>query len=284
MGWRARHPFPFFSIAGANSSPTVPMPLRLLPSVVLAALVATPCWAQGLRPLALSDPIAQSDSLYFGGQPQASFEVLRAHLAHEPDDYEALWRTARACLIMGSEGEGWRIQNSWFDTGMEFGNRAVEVRPDGVDGRYWRAAVTGRRALNAAPQYGAKLGEIAYEDAYAILAVDPDHGGAHNILGKMFFEIMSMSRIQRFLGRTFVHTDALRESSWEAAEEHLEAAAADWPDSMLFQYDLAELYRKRGRKDEARAVYARVSHMPVVHPSDATLRRDAVQALEEMGS
>jgi len=259
------------------------MPFRLLTSALCATFVAAPCWAQvpssghGVR------VIDRADSLYFQDQPEASFELLRAHLADDPGDYDALWRTARACLAMGAAGEGWRVQNSWFDTGMDFGNRAVELRPDGVEGRYWRAAVTGRRAQNAAPEYGAKLAEISYEDAYAILAVDPQHGGAHNILGKMFFEIMSMSRFQRFMGRTFVRTAALRESSWEAAEEHLEAAAADWPDWMLFQYDLAELYRKRGRKDEARVVYTHVAHMPLVHPSDATLRQEAVDALEELG-
>jgi tetratricopeptide (TPR) repeat protein len=258
---------------------------RLLPALACATVTAAPCWAQAPAVSAWAGLVVdRADSLYFSGEPEASVELLRAHLADDPDDYDALWRVARACLIMGAAGEGWRIQNSWFDTGMDFGDRAVDVRPDGVEGRYWRAAVTGRRAQNAAPEYGAKLAEISYQDAYTILAVDPDHGGAHNILGKIFFEVMSMSRFQRFVGRTFVRTQALRESSWEAAEEHLVAAAEDWPDWMLFQYDLAELYRKRGRKDEAMAAYARVTHMPVVHPSDETLRRDAGHALEELGS
>jgi len=258
---------------------------RLLPTLAVLALAAAPSAAQSPGAGAWGGRIVtRADSLYFAGEPRASYELLDAHLDDDPDDYDALWRAVRACLVLGAAGEGWRNQNPWFDHGMELGNRSVELRPDGIEGRYWRAAVTGRRAQNAAPEYGAKLAEISYEDAYTILAADPDHGGAHNILGKIFFEVMSMSRIERFFGRTFVRTQALKESSWEAAEEHLEAAAADWPDWMLFQYDLAELYRKRGRKDEAREVYARVTHMPVVHPSDRTLLEGAVQALEDLGS
>ena len=137
--------------------------------------------------------------------------------------------------------------------------------------------------MNAAPEYGAELAQRAYEDAQAILALEPEHGGAHHILGKIFFEIMSMSRIQRWLGRTFVRTDVLRKSSWEEAEVHLEAAAAEWPESVLLQFDLAELYRKRGRKEEAREAYQHVTRMVAIHPSDDVLQRDAERVLEELG-
>jgi tetratricopeptide (TPR) repeat protein len=258
---------------------------RVLLSTLCACAVAAPCGAQ--IPAALNwveGAVESADALYFAGQPEAAFERLREHLADHPNDYEALWRVVRSTLILGDAGEGWRVQNSWFDTGMAFGDQAVEARPDGVEGRYWRGAVYGRRALNAVPEYGAELAQVAYDDAQVILALEPAHGGAHNILGKIFFEVMSMSRIERFFGRTFVRGDALRKSSWEAAELHLEAAAEDWPDSILFQYDLGELYRKRGRKDEARAAYARVASMPAVHPSDRSVQEDAERALEELGS
>jgi len=229
-------------------------------------------------------PVESADALYFAGQPEASFEVLREHLTKDPDDYDALWRVVRSTLTLGSAAEGWLLQNSWLDTGMDFGDQAVAAHPDGVEGRYWRAAVTGRRALNAVAEYGAELAQQAYEDARVILALEPRHGGAHNIIGRIFFEVMSMSRIERFIGRTFVRTDALRESSWEEAELHLEAAAEDWPDRVVFQYDLAELYRKRGREEEARAAYALVTHMAALHPSDSALQEDAERVLEELGS
>jgi len=257
---------------------------RVLLCVACAWFAAAPSAAQ--TPLSLAwatGPVESADALYFAGQPEEAFEVLRAHLAGSPDDYDALWRVVRSTLTLGNAAEGWLLQNSWLDTGMDFGDRAVSVYPGGVEGLYWRAAVTGRRALNAVAEYGAELAQRAYEDARMILAVDPGHGGAHNILGRLFFEIMSMSRIERFMGRTFVRTDVLRESSWEQAEIHLAAASEAWPDWVAFQYDLAQLYRKRGRKEEARAAYARVTHMAAVHPADAALQEDAARVLEELG-
>jgi tetratricopeptide (TPR) repeat protein len=93
-----------------------------------------------------------------------------------------------------------------------------------------------------------------------------------------------MSLIERWMGRAFIRTDVLKQSSWEEAELHLEEAASDWPDWVHFRYDLAALYRKRGRKDEARQAYERVTHMPAVHPWDQALKRDAERMLEELGS
>lgn len=250
------------------------------------ALLASPSAAQAppLFEVWRIGPIDQADALYFGGEPEEAFEVLRTHLADHPEDYEALWRVVRSTVVLGAGSEGWRLQNSWWDTGMLYGDSAVALRPEGADGRYWRGAAYGRRALNAVAEYGAELAQTAYEDAHAILAVEPDHGGAHNILGKIFFEIMSMSRVQRWLGRTFVRTEALKNSSWEEAELHLEAAAEDWPDSILFQYDLGELYKRRGREADAREAYERVTTMGVVHPSDPALQQDAARRLEELGS
>jgi len=259
---------------------------RALVFAAAGTLAAIPCAAQA--PVALEalvvDPVQQADALYYAGEPEHAFEVLSAHLEERPDDYEALWRAVRSTIVLGVASEGWQAQNSWWDTGMAYGDLAVELRPDGVDGRYWRAAAYGRRALNAVAEYGAELAQVAYEDANAILALHPDHGGAHNVVGKIFFEIMSMSRIKRWAGRTFVRTDVLKQSSWEAAEEHLEAAARDWPDSILFQYDLAELYRKRGREEQAREAFERVTGMAAVHPSDPALQHAAAAALEELGS
>jgi Flp pilus assembly protein TadD len=81
-----------------------------------------------------------------------------------------------------------------------------------------------------------------------------------------------------------VRKQALRDSSWEQAEEHLHAAAESWPDLVLFQFDLGQLYRKRGSEDEARAVLLRVTEMVPTHPPDVSFQDDARRYLEVLGS
>ncbi|HET9947930.1 MAG TPA: tetratricopeptide repeat protein, partial [Longimicrobiales bacterium] len=197
---------------------------------------------------------------------------------------EALWRAARARVMVGMSEKEIVDQNSWYDEAIRLGDRAVALRPDGVEGLHWRGAALGRRALNASAGYAAELAQRVFEDANAILALDPDHAGAHNLLGQLFVEVMSLSRIERFIGRMRYDNDALRESSWEAAEHHLQAAVDLAPNTVQFQLDLAKLYERRGREEEARQALEQVLELAPVHPPDASLQRDAERLLEELGS
>ena len=257
-------------------------------SLLALALVTLVPWGSlgAQQPLArLGGALGDADLLYFAGRPQEAYELLERHLQENPNDYEALWRAARAGVVTGvQEKRSIAWQNTWLDPAIALGDRAVALRPDGIDGLYWRGAAAGRRALNAGPGYAADLAQRVYDDAHAILALDPEHGGAHNLLGKLNYEIMSLSAIERFIGRHLVRKPALRDSSWESAELHLRTAAEAWPDYVLFQFDLAQLYRKRDRDDEARDALRRVTEMVPTHPPDASFQDDARRYLEELGS
>ena len=255
------------------------------PYLVILALLAALPWGLEAQPLAhFGNAVGDADLLYFAGRPLEAYELLERHLDEEPRDYEALWRAARAGVVLGIAEESLEAQNRWLDPAIGYGDRAVAERPEGIDGLYWRGAAEGRRAMNAGPSYGADLAQRVYDGAHTILALDPDHGGAHNLLGKLNYEIMSLSRVERFIGRVLVRKQALRDSSWESAELHLRAAAESWPDLLLFHFDLAQLYRKRGREEDARALLLRVTEMVPLHPSDAAFQDDARRHLEELGS
>lgn len=219
--------------------------------------------------------------LYMAGEPKAALDRLEEHLVADPDDYAALWRAARSAVVLATGEEHHLDQNAWLDPAIVYADRAVELRPEGIDGIYWRGVASGRRALNAGPGYAVELAEVVYEDAHTILEADSLHGGAHNMLGKLNFEVMSLSRIKRFIARTFMGTDALDDASWEDAEHHLRRAAELWPDFVLFHFDLGRLYEKRGPRELAVREFAHALALPAVHPTDGGLQERARGFLEE---
>ena len=252
-------------------------------ALACAVMTAIPYASEAQHIPGFGGPIQDADLLYFAGSPKGAYELLERHLEARPTDYEALWRAARSGVVMGISEEGIYPQNRWLDPAILLGDRAVAERPEGTDGLYWRGAATGRRALNAGPSYSATLAQRTYDDAHAILALDSLHGGAHNLLGKLNYEVMSLSRISRFLARLFVRRQVLSGRSWEAAEFHLRTATEVWPDLVLFQFDLAQLYRKRGREEEACRALLRVTEIPRVHPPDRSFQEDAQRFLDEIG-
>ena len=256
--------------------------LRRAQALACALVLASAATGGAQSPM--RDAVDEADALYFDGKVEEAFRVLSEHLATRPDDYDALWRAARAGVVAGVLRQGITSQNERLDPAISFGDRAVELRPDGIDGLYWRGAAEGRRALNAGSDYASRLVQRVYDDAHAILAIDSLHGGAHNLLGRVNYEIMDLPRIARFLARRLVGNEALLDSSWEDAEEYLTRAAELWPDNVLFQLDLGDLYRRRDRDDEARAQLQKVVDMPSVHPADDYFKDSARRLLEDLGS
>ena len=250
----------------------------------LACVLTLGSVAPGVAQSPIRDIVGDADALYFDGKVEEAFALLIEHVETHPDDYDALWRAARAGVVAGVLRQGITSQNERLDPAIVLGDRAVELHPDGIDGLYWRGAAEGRRALNAGSNYAARLVQRVYDDAHAILALDPLHGGAHNLLGRVNYEIMDLPRIARFLARRLVGNDALHDSSWEDAEAYLTRAAELWPDNVLFQLDLGDLYRRRGREDEARAQLQKVVEMPSVHPADDYFKDSARRFLEDLGS
>lgn len=255
--------------------------MRVFRLVILAALALPGALAAQLAGFA--DPVAQADMLFMAGQPELSYETLLEHVEANPNDYGALWRLSRAAVVVGLTFEGSRPQNLWLDPALHFAERALEIDPRGLDATYWRGAAAGRRAMNAKPGYAAELAQLVYDDAHAVLAADSLHGGAHNMLGKLNYEVMSLSRIGRMIARTFMGNEALDDTSWENAEVHLGRAAEAWPDFVLFHFDLGQLQKKRGDEDDAVRSYRQVLALPAIHPLDAMLQQQTREILDDLG-
>jgi len=252
--------------------------LRMALVAALAGAAVAPAGAQDH----LDARLGQADSLYFAGQPQASLELLRADAPWGSHAAGQRWRAIRATVALGMMPGTVEEQNHWLDQGVRLAEEAKDPGPPTLDDLFWGAAAEGRRALNAGPRYAGELGTRARDDARLVLAVDSLHGGAHNVLGRVGLEVLSLSRIQRILARA-TGTPLPGDTSWEEAEYHLRRATELWPWMVLYHLDLAKLLVRRGRDAEARAALERALATPSLHPPDASLKEEARALLAGLG-
>lgn len=252
--------------------------LRL--ALVAAALggSSSPAVAQG-HP---DERPARADSLYFAGEAEASWDLLRTDAPRGSRTADRRWRAIRAAVALGMAPGTATEQNHWLDQAVRLAEEAKDPGPPTVDELFWGAAAEGRRALNAGPRYAGELGTRARDDARVVLAVDSLHGGAHNVLGRVGLEVMSLSRIQRILARA-TGTPFPGDTNWEDAEHHLRRATELWPYMVLYHLDLAKLLVRRGRHAEARAALERALSTPSLHPPDASLKEEARALLASLG-
>jgi hypothetical protein len=251
--------------------------LLLAAGVFLACLAAAsaPVAAQPLRPppaieTTTGDPLSDEtvDDLFFGGRLADALQRLELRIERDSTDAEAFWRASRAALVAGILETGSAAKEAWFTRAGALGEAAVALRPDDPEVLYWAAASIGREALQHGPRTSSQRVQRMWDLTHRVLEIDPEHAGAHNILGKLNHEVMSLSGFERFVGRLLFRIDPLREATWEAALAHHRRAFATDPETVLFGRDLGETLWARGLEDEARDVWSTTLALPSVFPVD----------------
>ncbi|HCR03888.1 MAG TPA: hypothetical protein DIU18_01725 [Gemmatimonadetes bacterium] len=261
-----------------------------LPFFGLALLwitLARPVWAQdslpafdGLPPVPTRPDLSLVDSLYVALDARGSLEAAEEIAGADSTDEEAIWRASRAALALGLLATEESVQMEWYRRSAAHAARVVALDSLRVEGLYLLAAAEGRRALQESPRVIPQLAQEVWVLAQRVLALEPGHPGAHNILGKVNFEVMTLGRVKGFIARLLTGDNtALDSASWVEAERHQLASVKGAPFMILFRYELAQTYLRLGRRAEAELQLRELLALPVRHPPDAVWREDAQRLL-----
>ena len=129
--------------------------------------------------------------------------------------------------------------------------RAVAAHPDAVEDRYALAVVLGLLADHEGGASKVKAASRMYDQLLRILALAPDHIGAHHLLGRLQAGVMRMDRVTRWIATGLLGGGALRGASWDEAERNLTFAVRGAPFIPDYHFELAHLYEDTGRADLA---------------------------------
>jgi tetratricopeptide (TPR) repeat protein len=185
------------------------------------------------------------------------------HTAASPAQFDALVGLAKErlerALLIDEEDEDAR--RPLLAEAERYSRAAAELRPDEAEGWFLVAASIGLRSQYESMRQQVRLGAEIWELAATALERDPNHPGAHHVMGRLNLEAMELSGFGRMIATHLFGSQTLRRASWEQAESHLEKAAELEP-ALYHHLWLGRLYRARDREDEARAQYRLMLDMP----------------------
>ena len=250
-----------FAVTDVSAQAGVVMPNELAPSVSVALRV---------------------DELYRKGEYRESLALLEPHLGSSPSDYLAWVMASRDALALGYADPEPDSARAWLRRSITFGEGALALDAQGVDGQYVTLAAKGRLALISGSRDRARLGAEVERESLALLAIDSLYAGAHNAVGRFYFEVAKLSRIERFFARAWVGGEVVSRATWEAAERHLRRAVELQPERNFHHLDLGMLLYERGRIDEARRVLRETLEVPLETPAQEGFRREARQLLQRI--
>lgn len=238
-------------------------------------VLVTPASSQtsGVPPTDLVALIARADDAWAVRDEPGKIEALREALdkaqAAAPNDYRVLWRQARLYFWISDDPSLSNEEKSRLGKrAWEYGDRATEANPNGVEGWYFAAVGMGNYSLGIGILKALSEGiEGKYKERLSKAEkIDPKffNGGIYTAWGRFYFKL------------PWPKYDARR--SEQALQKSLEIN----PEHVRGKVYLADLYAKEGHEKEARALLEEAAaHKPGSYDLPEE-RRSVAQARKQL--
>lgn len=233
----------------------------------------------------VAEHIALGDSAHEALEPAEALEHYRsAHLA-DPQNYEAIWKFARSQIDVAKllvEGSNRERRDSLYGVAVAMAGGAIYVDSLDAEGHAVLASAVGRLSRTKSGRERVRYGREIYDEAARAIELNPDHDGAHHVIGAWHAEVRRLSGITRFFAKTFMGGGFMDKASRDSAVAHLVRATEIKPDYVFHHLELAEVLIDVERYAEARQQLQIVMELPVTDVSDPRHKETATGLLEEI--
>lgn len=221
-----------------------------------------------------TDLVARADALFAARDTGDSLKQATSRLeelsAREPSNYEAWWRLARLRYYLGDRERDSAKKTKLFQSGVDAAKKALALENNRVEGHFWFAANEGEYADLKGALQSLNLVKTIRKEFEAALAINPayENGAIYSALGQIDLNL------PRLLG-----------GSDRRGIERLEEGLKIGPNNAELKVTLAEVYVKKGRKDEAKKLLEEVisGNDPARSPSEmAELKTKAGTLLDKL--
>ncbi len=140
----------------------------------------------------VSESIASADELYRtraqAGRAQECIALLESCLASDPENYDILWRLARAYEFVGVNAAR-QDKLAAFEKAKGYAERATKANPNGVDGWYMYGLTIGRWGETRGILQSLSMAAPMRDALLKALAIDPNHWQSLHVLGCLYREL-----------------------------------------------------------------------------------------------
>ena len=232
----------------------------------------------GLAGQSAADHVAMGEAAVQSHDPSTGLAHFEAALALDSASYHANWRASIALLDQGEQipdSIDSPERDSLYTRAESLARRAVRSDSLRPEGHFALAAAVGRASLGMGKKERIRRASIIRDEALRTIELDPKHDGAYHILGRWNAEIMRLSGFSRFFAKSFLGAGIFRQASWNGAIANLEKAVALDPGRLYHRLELATVYARRKRYQDARHQLDRLAKLPNRELMDPVYRERA---------
>jgi len=234
-----------------------------------------------------TDHIKAGDEAYAQFDDQKALEHYLEAIKLEPQNYEALWKTSRACVdiadvIPAADKDVKTRQMKLYTDGTAYARKAVAANPNDIWGHLQITIALGKRLLMLGKKEqidGAK--QIRTEVDKAI-ELDPTNHLAYHVLGRWHRRMAEIGGAKRFFG-SLVY-GSIPKGSFEESEKNLKKAVELKPNYVNHHLELGITYVALKKNDLAKQEFQKAIDLPKTTSKDDVLKAQAQSELAKLKS
>ena len=215
-------------------------------------------------------PIERADVLFAardgGDNLKQAASMMEQLTTREPSNFEAWWRLARLKYYLADREQDSSRKSKLLQGGIDAARKAVALDGKRVEGHFWFAANEGEYADMKGALQSLNLVKTIRKEFEAALAINPayENGAIYSALGQIDLNL------PRLLG-----------GNERRGIERLEEGLKVGPNNAELTVTLAEVYARKGRKDEARTLLESVvsGNDPARSPAEMAELKTKARAL-----
>jgi len=254
---------------------------------VLACLVAV---SGSLSAQTAADRIRQGDEYYAQFNDEKALEEYLAAAQAEPENYEALWKTARAYFDLGDlmepkEESAKEKQRQLFTESLGYARKAVRANSNDTWGHFFVSAAQGKYVLTRSKKEQVNASKAIKASIEKAIALDPNNDLAYHALGIWHRTMAEIGGAQRFLGGIIY--GSIPKGTNEESEKNLQKAITIKPDYTNHHLELGRTYLAMKKYDLAKQEFQKTLELSNItskcesHKKEAQAELDALKATEK---
>lgn len=223
--------------------------------------------------------LQKGDELHNKWKHQESLEVYQQISRKETNNYQAVWRIARAYAKIAQNASD-AAKEKFYQQAMDTGKKAVALNPNDAQGHLWLAIAEGRLALFKGGKEKVSLSKEVKSETEMVLKLDPRNDIGYHILGCWHREVATLNPILKAFAKLIY--GGLPAADIQEAVTYLQKSVALRPDGIEHHLELGKTYNVVKNYDLARAEFKKCLSLTPMEERDAHYQQEASGLLEKI--
>jgi len=232
-----------------------------------------------------AEHITAGDEAYAQFDDQKALDHYLEALKVEPENYEALWKTSRACVdiadvITATDKDSKQRQMKLYTDGTAYAKKAIVAKPNDTWGHFQYAAAFGKKLLRLGTKDQIDGSKQIRAEIDKAIELDPNNDLAYHALGRWHRRMAEIGGAKRFFGGLLY--GSIPKGSFAESEKNLKKAVEMKPEYVNHHLELGLTYEALQKNDLAAQEFQKAIDLPKTTSKDDVLKKDAETELAKL--